>query len=125
MPVSARKQKVDKAAEFAEDSPLKLKGKNAYSNPSWGRASSISLATQVTCYAIVALCPLMVIYFWMACDSYQCSLAAPLQLVYQGNFTWESIKSTFVDKFPQPTTFGFQLFAGWLVFQCTHSLIPT
>ncbi len=54
-------------------------------------------------FIIMAFCPLLVIYFWLACDSYQCSLVAPAQELLARGLTKESILSFVAAKFPKPT----------------------
>ncbi len=115
MTVELRKQPLPEQKEI----PLKSKSTaSKHHNPSWGRASKISWVTELTCYSIVLFCPLMVIYFWLVCDSYKCSLSAPLQQIFYNGFSYDSIKADLIDKFPRATMEGFQLYAGWLIFQC-------
>ncbi|TPX65657.1 hypothetical protein SpCBS45565_g05041 [Spizellomyces sp. 'palustris'] len=69
----------------------------------------------------MTLCPLFVIYAWMACDSFQCSLVAPMQKVVAGGVSLDAIvtgvQTLVEDHFPRPTAGAFRLFFGWLLFQ--------
>lgn len=68
----------------------------------------------IGCAGIMALCPLLVLYFWVACDSFKCSITAPLTNL-----------DTLYDHFPQATTTGFALYFSWLLFQAVlYNYVP-
>ncbi len=72
----------------------------------WGRHSTIELGNLLGCLAIILFCPLIVIGFWMACDSYQGSLLKLFSNL--GNISVA---------LPKPTMNGFLLYGGWVFFQ--------
>ena len=65
----------------------------------------------IGCYFMLLFCPTIVLFFWMACDSFGCSIQAPVEYVMQEGVTG------LVEKLPKPTLPGFQLYFGWLLFQ--------
>ena len=92
---------------------------SSFKNPSWGRSSGIGLGTKIGSACILLFCPLMVIYFWLVCDAYQCSLYEPVRrlLAAKGGLTKQSLYAVFGQYLPRPTVVGSQIFVGWLVFQ--------
>ncbi|KAG5462325.1 MAG: hypothetical protein BJ554DRAFT_5363, partial [Olpidium bornovanus] len=81
----------------------------------------ISNLTVLGCSAIFLLCPLMVVYFWVSCNSYRCALLGPFHDLQLRYILTNSLKEALVgfaeDELPRPTLYGFVLYAGWLVFQ--------
>ena len=67
----------------------------------------IDFLTILISFSIMAFCPLLVIYFWMACDSFQCSLWAPIPFVLEGASNFDDVKAGIVrlvvERFPRPT----------------------
>ncbi|KAJ3362877.1 7-dehydrocholesterol reductase [Kappamyces sp. JEL0680] len=78
----------------------------------WGRSWDIGFLTVFGCVFLLAFCPFLVLYFWMACDSFSCSVVAPIEFVVKHSFA-ELVQH----HFPKPTLYGFQLYFGWLSFQ--------
>lgn len=80
----------------------------------WGRYSDGSDWSNVFMSLIILIfCPMMVIYFWSSCNSYQCSLVAPIyQLSENGNFyDW------LISLLPVASKSAFILLGGWIIFQ--------
>ncbi|KAJ3214331.1 mannose-ethanolamine phosphotransferase gpi13 [Dinochytrium kinnereticum] len=95
----------------------------------WGRARDIGFMTIFTSFMIMALCPLLVIYFWRACDTFKCDLIAPvaplIDLAAQGQLSSQVLSSWFLSFLPTPTPEGFMLYFGWLLFQAAlFSFLP-
>ncbi|KAJ3275129.1 hypothetical protein HDV01_001268 [Terramyces sp. JEL0728] len=67
----------------------------------------ISNWTVAGCFFMMAFCPTIVLFFWLACDSFQCSVVSPVEFVF-GN-GWDQFVMNY---FPKPTVYGFQLFFG-------------
>ncbi len=104
---------VNKAA-----SPVALQEKEkTIENPAWGRSSGVSWLTILGVSSLFFFSPLMTMYFWLACDSYQCSLLSPIQSALKAGGSWNAWHWAVMDKLPRPTTAGFQLYFGWLAFQ--------
>ncbi|KAJ3054573.1 hypothetical protein HK097_001406 [Rhizophlyctis rosea] len=93
----------------------------AQTGKTWGRSRDIDFLTILISFSIMAFCPLLVIYFWMACDSFQCSLWAPIPWALEGAKNFDDVKAGLVrlvvERFPRPTPEGLQVYAGWLIFQ--------
>ncbi|KAI8823965.1 ergosterol biosynthesis ERG4/ERG24 [Fimicolochytrium jonesii] len=102
---------------------------SAQTGKTWGRARDVGSFT-ITCSAIImATCPLMVVYFWMACTSFQCSLAAPFEKLTSRGFSLvaleHGLEDLVKDNFPTPTKEGFQLYFAWLLFQAAlYAFLP-
>ena len=77
----------------------------------WGRSWNISFLTVSGCVFMLAFCPFLVLYFWMACDSFSCSITAPGDFVMR-----KGVSQLVADRFPKPTVYGFQLYYSWLAF---------
>ena len=107
--------------------PAKSAAKKADNKPqTWGRSSKISFWTNLGLLCIFMFCPLLVVYFWMACASYQCSLTAPILLLQKAGFSWVSVQSVIVKHLPVPTQEGSLIFVGWLLFQAAlYELMPS
>ncbi|KAJ3280582.1 7-dehydrocholesterol reductase, partial [Blyttiomyces sp. JEL0837] len=74
----------------------------------WGRARDVDLYTIIMSFVIMATCPGLVIYFWRACDTYQCDLVAPaaplIDLVLAGKgVTLGDLSQWVLGLFPQAT----------------------
>ena len=78
----------------------------------WGRSWDISIWTTIGCIFMLAFCPFLVLYFWLSCNSFQCSIVDPVVYVMDHSF-YELV----ANYFPKPTLFGMQLYFGWLAFQ--------
>lgn len=61
---------------------------------------------------MLAFCPFLVLYFWMACDSFACSVVDPIVFVQK-----HSLAALVEAYFPKPTLDGFRLYFAWLFFQ--------
>ncbi|TPX37052.1 hypothetical protein SmJEL517_g00864 [Synchytrium microbalum] len=84
----------------------------AQTGKTWGRARDVSTGTIIGSALIMLLCPLLVIYFYISCHSFQCELVAPATTAYDLGLV--KFAQTY---FPKPTTAGFQLYFAWLLFQ--------
>ena len=86
----------------------------------WGRSWDISFLTVIGCVFMLAFTPFLVLYFWLACDSFKCSVVAPVEIVQQKGFPY-----LYENYFPKPTVFGFQLYYAWLSFQALlYTVLP-
>ncbi|XP_066290431.1 7-dehydrocholesterol reductase-like isoform X1 [Branchiostoma lanceolatum] len=79
----------------------------------WGRAWEVNLFTSVGVLVLLTACPLLVLYFYIACDKYQCSLTTPLLEVYYGEATLHDLWL----KAPAMTAKAWQIGAIWLTWQ--------
>ena len=78
----------------------------------WGRSWKIGFWTEVGTWFMVVFSPSIVIYFWLACTSFSCSVVAPVEYALDKGFP-----SLYENHFPKATVFGFQLYFAWLAFQ--------
>ncbi|KAJ3175234.1 hypothetical protein HDU87_006316 [Geranomyces variabilis] len=86
----------------------------------WGRARDVSTLNVLICGTIMLTCPLLVIYTWMSCSSFGCSLAAPVEKALAKG-VWTLVE----EDFPTPTADGFKLYFAWLGFQALlYSYLP-
>ncbi|KAI8903513.1 ergosterol biosynthesis ERG4/ERG24 [Gorgonomyces haynaldii] len=77
----------------------------------WGRSWEVSIWTTIGCWFMLAFSPSIVIFFWAACDKYQCSIVEPVLLIADKGL------DGVLALLPQPTVAGFQLYFAWLSFQ--------
>ncbi|KAI8832700.1 7-dehydrosterol-delta 7-reductase [Chytridium lagenaria] len=89
----------------------------------------IGLITIFISFMIMAFCPLLVIYFWRACDTYKCNLVEPVlplvDLASKGELTAPAVLKWFTAFLPTPTPEGFMLYFGWLLFQAAlYTFLP-
>ncbi|KAL2913633.1 hypothetical protein HK105_206793 [Polyrhizophydium stewartii] len=116
-PVRRTAAKAASEADARAAGDAKAAGESA---TNWGRSWDIGIWTVIGCYFMLAFCPFIVTYFWMACDSFQCSIVAPVEYVQAHGF-----EQLYHNHFPKPTVFGFQLYFGWLSFQAIlYMLLP-
>ncbi|OAJ41205.1 hypothetical protein BDEG_24839 [Batrachochytrium dendrobatidis JEL423] len=110
-----------KQDDIVESVKKTASGKNAQKGASnWGRSWNIGILTVIGCYFLLAFCPVLVTYFWLSCDSFQCSVVAPIEYAIANGL--EKLLENYL---PRPTTFGFQLYFGWLAFQAVlYSVLP-
>ncbi|KAJ1549192.1 7-dehydrocholesterol reductase [Cladochytrium tenue] len=91
------------------------------SGKTWGRARDITIGTALSSLFMMAVTPLTVAYFWHACDAHHCDIVQPVaplvSLAAAGNLTGATFWNWFKGLWPTPTTAGFQLYYGWLIFQ--------
>ncbi|KAJ3192963.1 7-dehydrocholesterol reductase [Entophlyctis luteolus] len=129
----AQKRKTTKAP--AVDLPTDAQGdivktsdsiKDHQKGKTWGRARDVGFWSVLNTAVIMAFCPFLVIYFWHSCDAYKCDLLAPaMPLINEKGLSAEKILSWAFGCFPQPTTEGFVLFSGWLIFQAAlYAFLP-
>jgi 7-dehydrocholesterol reductase len=86
----------------------------------WGRSWNISNWTVTGCVLLLVACPILVLFFWVSCNSFQCNIISPVEKLFQVGF-----KSFTINYFPKPSVFGFQLYYGWLVFQALlYTFLP-
>lgn len=91
----------------------------------WGRARDVGFGPVLTALVIMLFCPYLVIYFWAACDKYQCSLWAPIAELMKQDILLDSVVELLKNTFPTPTKEGFSLYFGWLLFQgVLYTLLP-
>ncbi|KAJ3019496.1 hypothetical protein HKX48_002029 [Thoreauomyces humboldtii] len=111
---------VKKVADPASAVPDHQTGKT------WGRARDVSSLNVAMCAAIMAFCPILVIYAWMSCNSFQCSIAGPVDKVFFNKAGIEAgFRALVRDDFPKPTVEGFQLYFSWLAFQAVlYKFLP-
>ncbi|RKO92268.1 ergosterol biosynthesis ERG4/ERG24, partial [Blyttiomyces helicus] len=85
----------------------------------------VGALTILSSAVIMLFCPLLVIYLWMACDSFQCSLVAPVELVLKADTPLDGLRGLVLDHFPKPTVEGFQLYFAWVAFQAVlYAFLP-
>lgn len=69
---------------------------------------------------MLGFAPFLVLYFWLACDGFDCSVTAPVEYAMTHSFS-----KLVVDHFPKPSVYGFQLYFGWLSFQALlYTFLP-
>ncbi|KAJ1988546.1 hypothetical protein H4R33_002392 [Dimargaris cristalligena] len=90
----------------------------AQTGKTWGRSRDVSRRVVLSTLTLLLLCPLMVIYFWLACTHYQCSLVAPYTRLSTLFHAADPLFGPILrSQLPQPSVEAALLFAGWLVFQ--------
>jgi 7-dehydrocholesterol reductase len=100
----------------------------------WGRSKNVGFQGYSTysnptdtaiAFTLMATCPFLVVYFWSACDKYQCSLTAPVENFVGSWSDTGAIWKFVMDNFPTPTYEGFALYYAWLGFQALlYSYLP-
>ena len=86
----------------------------------WGRSWNISFLTTFFMFSLLVFCPILVAGFLISCTSFQCSIQDTV--LYTMKF---GIVDLYNNYFPKPTTLGFQLYYGWLLFQAAmYMIIP-
>jgi hypothetical protein len=79
-------------------SAKKEKLSSSDSAKNWGRSWDISIWTVIGCIFLLAFCPFLVLYFWMACDAFSCSVVEPFIYVQKHSFA-----QLVANYFPKPT----------------------
>ncbi|KAJ3107369.1 7-dehydrocholesterol reductase [Phlyctochytrium planicorne] len=130
-PQNELRQRVDSAKNLTADKVDETTEKNVdyQKGKTWGRARDIGFGTIFSSFMIMALCPLLVIYFWRACDTYKCDLVEPVlplvDLASKGELTAPAVLKWFSAFLPTPTPEGFMLYFGWLLFQAAlYTFLP-
>jgi len=57
---------------------------------------------------IMTFCPLICLYFWIACDRHSCSMIGPLKIFINEGISLESLAHYVQEEFPKPTSGIFQ-----------------
>eukprot|EP01133_Synstelium_polycarpum_P010772 gene10772-12550_t len=98
--------------------PVVADGKKTKVDPHWGRSHNISYLTAFLSSLLMFTSPLMVIYFWTACNSFGCSLYEPAAQFYTLlNTPGASIGQFLFSLLPVPSLEAAKLYAYWLLFQ--------
>lgn len=95
----------------------------------WGRARDISLTTIALSLLIMSTTPLLVIYFWRACDSFKCDIVQPIMPLVDAalaeKLSLDLVLKWVLELLPKPTADGFKLYFSWLAFQAfLYTFIP-
>lgn len=87
----------------------------------WGRWAGESWLVTAGCAGITILCPLLVIFLWIALENFDGSLFASLSAL------WSTDLTSFVARFaPQSSVRACIGYGSWLVFQAAlYTLLPT
>ncbi|KAI9137440.1 ergosterol biosynthesis ERG4/ERG24 family-domain-containing protein [Paraphysoderma sedebokerense] len=119
------------------DSPRKATKKRALDaqpKNTWGRYKDVDNLTVLLSLCILLFCPLMVVYFYSACNAFNCSLLAPVYYLSSSSPPSWAVPTTVspsdaksllaspaLDKllfvFPSFDDYSLKLFLGWVVFQ--------
>lgn len=83
----------------------------------WGRASSVSIPTLLSCLGIMIFTPFMVLYFYIAAFHFNCSLLGPISSFSTNSFDFSKY-------LPQMTMGAFVIFSVWVVLQGVLAIIP-
>jgi len=112
-----------------------LKGRNAAQiGKTWGRERDVTLSNVFICTCILLFCPLLVVYFYTACNAFRCSLLGPalflltskppawaIPTTFSPFKTQSLLASSFQSKIlaiaPQFEAESMQLYLGWVFFQ--------
>ncbi|KAL7753080.1 hypothetical protein RI367_001532 [Sorochytrium milnesiophthora] len=118
-----------KAAAGKDAAAAHQKGKT------WGRYRDVDAMTILISFLIVAFCPLLVVYFYVSCANFQCSLLAPALFLSTGTKSLPAwaiptnvsgaaaalVNAPLADKvlaiLPRFSTTACLLYAAWVVFQ--------
>nr|ABD91557.1 7-dehydrocholesterol reductase medium variant [Xenopus laevis] len=79
----------------------------------WGRAWEVDYFSLASVIFLLAFAPLIVYYFVMSCDQYQCALTAPVLDLYSGKARLSDIW----DKTPALTWTAVKIYLAWVSFQ--------
>ncbi len=87
----------------------------------WGRWAGGSWLVTTACGGITLLCPLLVIFLWIAMENFDGSLFATLSAL------WSTDLTSFAARFaPHSSVRAFIGYGSWLVFQAAlYTLLPT
>ncbi|XP_033114985.1 7-dehydrocholesterol reductase-like [Anneissia japonica] len=86
----------------------------------WGRAWEVDLLGAVCVLLLLTTTPLMVLYFFVACSHFECSLSTPLLQFYNGKMT----VMDFWEKAPFLTINAFKIIIPWYAFQVFLYYLP-
>ncbi|XP_070579698.1 7-dehydrocholesterol reductase-like isoform X1 [Ptychodera flava] len=93
-------------------------GKHDIKPGEWGRAWEVDLGTYLGVVGLLMFAPLLVFYFFLSCDKYQCSLSGPI-LDYNGGhvfYLWELL--------PKATWNAWKVGLIWLAYQVVQYFVP-
>ncbi|PKY46458.1 7-dehydrosterol-delta 7-reductase [Rhizophagus irregularis] len=97
----------------------------AQTGKTWGRDRDISYLTVLLSTVILTCCPLLVIYFWVVCTHYQCSIIEPVFLLQSNDFSKEAFETIILQKLPQFSWEGIKIYFTWLSFQAIlYAVLP-
>lgn len=86
----------------------------------WGRAWSASLPTTLGCLFIFLTAPVAVFYFFISAFHFECSLWAPIHLIWSGSLQLSDLGTLL----PSFSWVALTLFCSWLLFQAALAFLP-
>eukprot|EP01126_Amoeba_proteus_P005577 TRINITY_DN11895_c0_g2_i2.p1 TRINITY_DN11895_c0_g2~~TRINITY_DN11895_c0_g2_i2.p1 ORF type:complete len:442 (+),score=69.58 TRINITY_DN11895_c0_g2_i2:80-1327(+) len=93
--------------------PKQVPNKKGNSQPGWGRNSGKDLKSIFEVSAVFLFAPSLVMYYFMTCDSFDCSLSSPAVQIWQGELTF----TEYISKLPSPTWQAAFILFIWVFFQ--------
>ena len=65
------------------------------------------------------------LYFWVVCTHYQCSIIEPVYLLRSNDFSKNAFESVILQKLPQFSWDGMRIYFTWLSFQAIlYAILP-
>lgn len=92
--------------------------KAAPGKTTWGRHSDASMVDVATVSLIFVFAPILVSYFVVACDKYQCAISGPAMDLWSNM----SLSEFWETKVTKPTVHSYKIYVAWLAFQAFLAL---
>ncbi|XP_077864921.1 7-dehydrocholesterol reductase-like [Saccoglossus kowalevskii] len=120
MPVHTRSQKSTKSESRVEGKGKQNMEENKRKGGEWGRAWEVDLFSYIGVCGLLMFAPVLVVYFFVSCDKYQCALSGPLLDVFSGKATPYDIWM----KVPYMTSQAWKVGLVWISFQALLYNVP-
>ncbi|CAG8598319.1 69_t:CDS:2 [Paraglomus brasilianum] len=115
-------QKSDTTVEKSKGEDEKIV---AQTGKTWGRDRDVTTFNVILSSTILFTTPLFVLYFWLVCTHYECALSTPIVAFIRNGLTYDTFEDVFLNKLPQFSWHGMQIFYTWLVFQgVLYAVLP-
>ncbi|GAM29289.1 hypothetical protein SAMD00019534_124650 [Acytostelium subglobosum LB1] len=91
----------------------------------WGRNKDVGTGTVIGSFLMMLCTPLLVIYFYIACNSYQCSLSAPLFEWFNNDLSLTHLIDWTIRELPVFSMHAAKIYIIWLLFQAVlYTFLP-
>ncbi|CAG8433102.1 7773_t:CDS:2 [Ambispora gerdemannii] len=97
----------------------------AQTGKTWGRDRDVSLGNVALSSTLLFGTPFVVLYFWMSCTHYECSLYAPIKYIKDHDYTAAAVKEALIDKHPRHSLDAAKIYFAWVTFQALlYAVLP-